>query len=229
MLIPFAAAVAGQRPEPVPWPSVPQGVDHLVYAAPDLDAGIAEIERLLGARATVGGRHPAFGTRNALLSLGPSTYLEIIAPDPELPRPAAGRLAELAPGERARLVTWVLRDEAMEARAEWARARGVTLGAVQQGSREAPDGSLLRWRLTDPYAMPLHGAVPFLIAWGGTPHPAHMAPRAGHLVGLRIEHPDPEAVRAALGTLDVTMRVDAGSRMRLVALLRTPAGMVQLR
>ena len=30
-------------------------VDHLVYAAPDLDAGIAEIERLTGIRATIGG------------------------------------------------------------------------------------------------------------------------------------------------------------------------------
>lgn len=228
MLIPFAAAVAGRRPEPVPWPSVPHGVDHLVYAAPELDAGIAEIARLVGVRAAVGGRHPVFGTRNALLSLGPSTYLEIIAPDPALPRPAAGRLAELAPGERARLFTWVLRDEAIEARAGGGRARGVMLGAVQQGTREAPDGSMLRWRLTEPRALPLGGAVPFLIAWGDTPHPARTAPRAGDLVGLRVEHPDPDAVRAALGALDVTMRVDAGSRMRLVALIRTPAGVVQI-
>jgi len=41
-------------------------IDHLVYATPDLDLGIATIERLLGVRATAGGRHPGAGTRNAL-------------------------------------------------------------------------------------------------------------------------------------------------------------------
>ncbi len=46
-------------------------VDHLVYAVPDLDRGIAYIEQLLGIRATLGGRHVGRGTHNALLALGP--------------------------------------------------------------------------------------------------------------------------------------------------------------
>jgi hypothetical protein len=33
-------------------------VDHLVYATPDLNRGIEEIEKLLGVRAMAGGQHP---------------------------------------------------------------------------------------------------------------------------------------------------------------------------
>lgn len=43
-------------------------VDHLLYATPDLNRGVEEIEKLIGVRATEGGQHPGRGTRNALPS-----------------------------------------------------------------------------------------------------------------------------------------------------------------
>lgn len=210
-------------------PNVPSGVDHLTYAVPDLDAGISDIERRLGVRPAVGGRHANYGTRNALVALGPQAYLEIIAPDLDLPRPERGRLFGLDDLERPGLVTWVLRHESIEELAERARSQGLELGAVESGRREGPDGTVLSWKLTDPYAMPMDGAVPFLIAWGTTPHPAGNAPAGGELVGLRIEHPTPARVREALNALGVEMTVEEGPRMQLVATVETGTGQVEIR
>lgn len=201
-------------------------VDHLVLACPTLDGGLDHVERLLGTRPAPGGRHPAFGTHNALVSLGPATYLEVIAPDPTLPRPAGGLAFGLEELSSPRLTTWVLRREDIEAAAATPDAG---LGPVLPGERRTPDGRLLRWRLTDPAAMPLDGAVPFLIAWGDTPHPAASAPRAGTLVALRVRHPDPDRVRAVLGALGAPLPVEVGDEAGLVAEVDTPKGVIELR
>ena len=57
-------------------------VDHLVYAAPNLQEAIEKVEDLFKIKVSPGGKHPAYGTANVLLSLGPETYLEIVGPDP---------------------------------------------------------------------------------------------------------------------------------------------------
>ena len=54
-------------------------IDHLVYAAPGLAAAVADVEERLGVRARAGGRHIGLGTHNALLALGPRTYLAAAA------------------------------------------------------------------------------------------------------------------------------------------------------
>ena len=188
-----------------------------------------EIEAMLGTRPVIGGRHPDFGTHNALLSLGPKTYLEIIAPDPDAPEPDRGRLLGVSDKQQSRLATWVLRSEPIQKMVDVAAAAGLELGKIETGSRQAPDGTLLNWQLSDPYAMLFDGAVPFLIDWGNTPHPASSAPQAGELVGLLIEHSEPAAVSNSLSILGADINVKDAKAFSMRATIRTGQGLVNLK
>jgi hypothetical protein len=63
-------------------------LDHLIFAALDLDDGVREVEARFGVRASGGGQHSGQGTHNKLAALRPTAYLEVIAPDPTQPEPA---------------------------------------------------------------------------------------------------------------------------------------------
>jgi hypothetical protein len=204
-------------------------VDHLVYATPDLQLGIETIERLFGVRATPGGQHPERGTRNALISLGPGVYLEIIGRDPAQPAPPQPRPFGIDDLKEPRLVTWVAKGENLESFAKEAAHAGVKLGEVIDGNRQRTDGVILSWRYTDPRTVAFDGLVPFFIDWGKTPHPADAATPGASLTGLRAEHPDPEPVQKALDTLGLALRVQQGPRPALIAAVNTPRGRVELR
>jgi len=201
-------------------------VDHLIFFSPDLESGMDYIEERLGTRPVPGGRHPDLGTHNALLGLGPECYLEVMAPDPDNPRPARPEELGIGPIAKPRLATWILRAENIEE--VRAQAEGIGLGEIQHGSRDNPDGTRLSWRITTPFVFPQGGVVPFLISWGDTPHPSTMLPQVGSLVGLVVEHPDPEAVRHAFERLEVDVPVARGGKPRLVALIDTAQGSVEL-
>lgn len=204
-------------------------LDHLVYATPDLGVGIAAIEKLLGVRATPGGQHPGLGTRNALVALGPSSYLEIIGPDPEQPKPAGPLRFGIDDLKGPRIVTWVAKGSDLEQVAKSAAERGVTLGPVIPGSRRRPDGVVLAWRYTDPNTVVADRIVPFLIDWGTSPHPSVSAARGATLVDVRAEHPDAERVQKMLDALALPLRVQKGAAPAIIATIDSPRGRVELR
>jgi hypothetical protein len=204
-------------------------VDHLVYATPDLDAGIRRIETLFGIRAAAGGQHPGRGTRNALVALGPATYLEIIGPDPEQPNPAEPRPFGIDGLQAPRLARWAAKSDDPERVARDAAVAGVIVGPVIPGSRRRADGVMLTWRYTDPRTVVADGVVPFFIDWGRTPHPAATAASGAALVALAAEHQDAPQVQKALRTLGVDLEVRRGPRAALIATIDTPRGRIELR
>jgi hypothetical protein len=219
-----AQLVSGQAPQ-----GVLRRVDHLVYAVPDLEAGVADLERRLGLRAAPGGQHPGRGTRNALIALGPDSYLEILGPDPAQAAPAGGRWFGVDPATPARLAGWAAKGSDLARVASSAAQRGVPLGEVMPGTRQRLDGVTLRWTLTDPGVSSAVSLIPFFIDWADSAHPAATAPRGPVLVSLRGEHPRPDLAREPLAALGLDLPVEGGLRPALVATLRTVSGTMELR
>jgi hypothetical protein len=180
-------------------------LDHLVYATPDPDATVADFAAATGVQPVEGGRHDGRGTRNYLVGLGPTSYLEIIGPDVE--RPADPDVMPFGAGELdgPRLVTWAVHPPDLDA-----AAAAVDLGPIQPMSRTTPAGDVLRWRLTVADPEPYDGIVPFLIDWGDTTHPAASGLPMAELLEFSATHPDPAAVNAVLHALGLVLPVTEG-------------------
>jgi hypothetical protein len=199
-------------------------LDHLVYATPDLHATVERLASDIGVRAMAGGRHPAWGTMNALLALGSRMYLEIIGPDPDQPPSSAGRLFDLDKLARPCLLTWVARAENLQATVALAKTAGIDLGEVETRSRQRPDGSVLHWDMTDPRKGREGGIVPYFINWGTTTHPAETAAKGCTLQALKAIHPEAERVRKVLLHLGLDLQVEQGPDVGLAATIATPKG-----
>lgn len=173
-------------------------LDHLAVVAGQLDAGVAEVERLLGVTMAGGGKHPLMGTHNRLLGLG-DVYLEVIAIDRDAPAPTHPRWFDMDRfSGPPRLTNWIAGCDDLGAEVA---LRPVGIGhplALQRGD--------YRWQMAVPEdgRLPFDGAFPALIQWDGAAHPARALPDLGlRLARLEIAHPRAPALRAALaGRLD---------------------------
>lgn len=198
-------------------------LDHLVLASPDPVATRAEITERTGVRLGAGGPHVGRGTRNWLGRLGPSSYLELIGPDPDQPEPAEPRPFGIDELTGPTLVTWCARHDDLDGlRSD---ATEITLGAPFTMERAAT-GGLLRWRLSMPEGDTAGGLVPFFIDWMASAHPATTSVSGLRVAELFGEHPDPDAVRTKLAALDVELDVRPGPEPRLRATLAGPGGEV---
>ena len=207
--------------------TVPAQLDHLVLGTPDVEATSAWIEAATGVRPSVGGPHPGRGTHNVLCSFGPSTYLEIIGPDPDQPEPGAPRPFGVDDLTEPRLVTWCARPADIDSHVEAAAGTDVEYSAPEPMSRQAPSGRL-DWRLAVVVSGDEGGIVPFVIDWGTSTHPAATAAVGLHLESLTATHPAPEGLAATFEELAIDLELRQGDRAGLVAVVAGPTGRVQL-
>jgi hypothetical protein len=167
-------------------------------------------------------------THNALLRLGGSTYLEVIAPNPEALHPDEPRwfeLDRLTADQLPRLGTWVARTNDIEATTTACRGEFGDIESMSRGS--------LNWLMTIPAkgALLAGGVVPMLIEWRIAKHPAAALDDKGcALRRLELFHPNLEAVANILDCLGIRSEVDihelvTGIRPYLVAHIETPQGL----
>jgi hypothetical protein len=205
--------------------AIPAHLDHLVLATPDLAATVADFTRRTGVPPAPGGAHVGRGTRNFLVSLGGSSYLEIIGPDPEQTEPDGPRPFAVDDLAVARAVTWAVSPPDLDAAVTSARARGYDPGDIRPMSRRRPDGTLLRWRLTDGDTQHPSGLVPFLIDWGSAVHPSASGLPVTPLLRLSASAPDPAELRPLLAAVDAELPLTEGP-VALTFTVDTPRGPV---
>jgi hypothetical protein len=135
-------------------------IDHVVYGVQDLEAAATRMKAEFGLGSVPGGRHPGWGTGNRIVPLGPN-YIELLAAVDrgEVERSELGQslLAAVADGDR--FLGWCVSTEDVEAVA-------ARLGLpVAVGTRERPDGTVLRWRSAGLDRALAEPSLPFFITW----------------------------------------------------------------
>lgn len=204
---------------------IPTNLDHIVVATPHLDRTVTSFETATGVRAKPGGIHPRFGTRNFLVALGSSAYLQIVGVDVDLVEPEAdisfwGLDTIYAPTVR----TFAVHSVDPEGALLRAVAAGIDLGPLELGARRSPKGDLLTWRLTRPLTADPTGVLPFLMDWGNSVSPAESTAAHVDLVDFRLTHPNPVELRRLLEVLETDPRVVEGNFASLALTVAGPAG-----
>jgi hypothetical protein len=202
-------------------------LDHLMWAAPSLEVGVEEARRLFGVEPALGGAHPGGGTCNALLSLGGSTYLEIIAPDPDqdLSGTLGQRFAELSAPS---LITWAAASPNLALLAEQVVSQALTARGPVPTHRSTPEGGSLSWELLFVGGHNFSSLFPFFIDWLSTPHPASTNPHAGEFQSLEISTPKASELNEKFQALGIEAQVTAAAQPGMVARIATKSGTVVL-
>ena len=196
---------------------VPPLLDHFILGCNDLDHGISFVEQHTGIRAAFGGVHPGRGTRNALLSLGPRRYLEIMAPDPQ--QNVAPQIARLPELTEPRMVGWAVHVDDIEKVAVRLREQSIEFIPPQAGSRQRPDGKILHWKsltLKDEHG----GLLPFFIEWSAdSVHPSTDAPQGCQLDSFSAVVAEVNQFKKTLEPLSLNLPVAQGPDSMLRATL----------
>lgn len=189
------------------------GLDHVVIAVRDLDAGAAAYQTLLGGVPTWRAEAQGGGAETVTFGLA-NMAVELIAPSGE--GPVAARLRAVLDAQGEGLASLVFAVGDIERAHHRLTSVGLTPEPIADAvSRDRVTGAARRWRRTRAAPDATHGVRLFLIQHE-TPPPAPSAVAPGAMTGLDhvvIRTPDPERAAALYGArLGLDMRLDRSNR-----------------
>jgi hypothetical protein len=171
-------------------------LDHVSYATSH-DTVIDVIQRIgsqLGASFIDGGMHPQFGTRNFILPLKNSRYIEVVCP---LDHPAAdktpfGQLVTKKVEAGGGWLTWVVAVDDLSPIETRLERKAVA------GHRKKPDGNELFWRQIGVLDTLDQASNPFFIQWKSESHPSMERDSNVSLGAIEI-YGDPDSIHERYG------------------------------
>ncbi|XPF95154.1 VOC family protein [Colwellia sp. RE-S-Sl-9] len=203
-------------------------IDHIVVAASDLNKGSKQIKDITGVDTVFGGLHPG-GTQNSLISLGPQTYLEVLAPQEKNKVP---KLAEwLLPFDHATPMRFAVSTKDIKTTKSWLQKHGYHTTDLKPGGRTLPNGDTLMWTsmtIKDPV---INGS-PFFIQWDKrSPHPAATSPIGCEFHSLMVISSQSDELETLFNILGLEIIVENldGRNPTMQVLLDCPKGRVQLK
>jgi catechol 2,3-dioxygenase-like lactoylglutathione lyase family enzyme len=122
-------------------------LDHLVILVCDLDRAVRGYEEL-GFTVTPGGEHADGLTRNALITFGDDSYLELVAfLEPEAPSDNVWGWRAFLPSGGG-LIDYCAASDDLRADARRLEEHGLGVDGPTDGGRRLPNGTENRWRVT---------------------------------------------------------------------------------
>ena len=206
-------------------------IDHVAIGTDTLENGVDAMQAILGVALTQGSKHELMSTHNKVMQTGNESFFELIAQDPDAPKPARPRwftlddqntLQRLA--ERPRALCWVVNTVDLDALVATSQ---IDLGEVVTFTRG--DRS---WRLTVPKDGHLleAGLIPAFIEWSPGPHPSTGQQDLGvTLTSVNLSHPDPDKLKDVLNQLQINnLATVTKGEIGLSFTFGTPNGLVTL-
>jgi hypothetical protein len=159
-------------------------LDHVSYATSH-DSIIDVIQRIgsqLGASFIDGGIHPQFGTRNFILPLKHSRYIEVVCPldHPASDKSPFGQLVTKKADEGGGWLTWVIAVDDVSVVEKRLEREAVS------GHRKKPDGKDLYWKQIGVLDALEEASNPFFIEWTSSTHPSQDSISSISLSALQI-------------------------------------------
>ena len=206
-------------------------LDHIALGTADLKQGVSYLKTILSVEVPQGGKHPLMGTHNHVMRTGVDEFFELIAIDPNAPKPSRIRWFSLDDpdtkahiAERPRALCWVVRTNDIDAL--------VKKSPLDLGEAITVTRGDLKWRLTVPQDGSLGegGLIPAFIQWPEGIHPAASQQDLGvKIKKITLTHPEPSYLQKQLAMLEIAhlAEVQEGSRA-LSFEVQTPKGVITL-